>query len=75
MLKFIGKHADHISGIVSGFDRLVFRGSLHSIAHKRRDEPVLGNNGILLKNFGSHNEHVSHQLNSAGVRQCVRRPR
>ena len=32
MQQFIAKHQDQISGVLSGFDRLVFRGTLRSIA-------------------------------------------
>jgi hypothetical protein len=33
MHEFIAKHQDQIAGTLSGFDRLVFRGTLRSIAH------------------------------------------
>jgi len=34
MHEFIAKHQDKIIGTLSGFDRLVFRGTLRSIAHE-----------------------------------------
>jgi hypothetical protein len=33
MQEFIAKHHDQIAGTLSGFDRLVFRGTLRSIVH------------------------------------------
>jgi hypothetical protein len=32
MKEFIAKHREQISGVLSGFDRLVFRGTLRGIA-------------------------------------------
>ena len=32
MDRFIAKHADQITGVVSGFDRLVLRGTIRQIA-------------------------------------------
>ncbi len=54
VLKFIANHQDQISGVLSGFDRLVFRGTLRSIAHAAGMNQYLCSNQILLKNFGSH---------------------
>jgi len=33
MNEFIAKHAEGIAGVLSGFDRLVFRGTLRSISY------------------------------------------
>jgi hypothetical protein len=71
VLKFIAKHADQISGVLSGFDRLVLRGTLRSIAHAAGMSQYLASNGILLKNFGSHVEHVSRQLKTASLAEAV----
>ena len=71
MLKFIAKHADQISGVLSGFDRLVFRGTLRSIAHSAGMNQYLASNGILLKNFGAHVEQVSQQLKTASLAEAV----
>jgi hypothetical protein len=59
MHEFIAKHEDKITGTLSGFDRLVFRGTLRSIAHEERMMRYLWANQILLKDFGSHVERVS----------------
>ena len=33
MKEFIAKHAEGIAGVLSGFDRLVFRGTLRPISY------------------------------------------
>jgi len=68
--KFIANHRDQITGVLSGFDRLVFRGTLRSIAHAGGMNQYLFRNEILLKNFGSHVEQVSllaASLSEAGM--------
>jgi hypothetical protein len=71
VLKFIAKHQDQISGVLSGFDRLVFRGTLRSIAHAAGMNQYLCSNEILLKNFGSHVEQVSQRLKAASLAEAV----
>ena len=44
MLKFIASHQDQISGVLSGFDRLVFRGTLRSIAYAAGMQHYLSSN-------------------------------
>ena len=34
MQEFIAKYGDKIEGVLSGFDRLIFRGTLRKIAHE-----------------------------------------
>jgi hypothetical protein len=69
--KFIANHQEQISGVLSGFDRLVFRGTLRSIAHAAGMRQYLSRNDILLKNFGSHVEQVSQQLKTASLAEAV----
>jgi len=69
--KFIAKHRDQISGVLSGFDRLVFRGTLRSIAHAAGMSQYLWSNQILLKEFGSHVEQVSERLKTASLAEAV----
>jgi hypothetical protein len=57
--KFIANHQDQITGVLSGFDRLVFRGTLRPIAHPAGMQHYLSRNEILLKHFGAHLEQVS----------------
>ena len=71
MSKFIANYQDEISGVLSGFDRLVFRGTLRSIAYAGGMNQYLFRNQLLLKNFGAHVEQVSQQLKTASLAEAV----
>ncbi len=70
MQQFIAKHQDDIVGVLSGFDRLVMRGTLRSIAYARGMNLYLWNNQILLKDFGAHVEQVSQRLKAASLAEA-----
>ena len=71
MMKFIASHQDQISGVLSGFDRLVFRGTLRSIAYAAGMQQYLSSNDVLLKHFGAHVEQVSQRLKAASLAEGV----
>jgi hypothetical protein len=54
-----------------GFDRLVFRGTLRSIAHAAGMRHYLSANDILLKHFGAHVEQVSQRLKAASLAEVT----
>ena len=60
MQQFIEKHRDQISGVLSGFDRLVFRGSLRRLNY-------LWQNKILFKNYRDHVQKVSERLKKSSL--------
>ena len=68
MKQFIAKYAEKINGVLSGFDRLVLRGSLRAICYAKGMKDYLGRNHVLLKDFGSHVEHVSTRLKEASLK-------
>lgn len=70
MHEFIAKHRDKITGTLSGFDRLVLRGTLRSITFADGLRHYLHANDVLLKDFGSHVELVSGQLKEASEREA-----
>jgi hypothetical protein len=70
MHEFIAKHGDKITGTLSGFDRLVFRGTLRSIAHDEGMMRYLWANQVLLKDFGSQVERVSQRLKEASLAEA-----
>ncbi|MFN7173051.1 MAG: hypothetical protein ACK4P3_09755, partial [Fimbriimonadaceae bacterium] len=70
MHEFIAKHEHKITGTLSGFDRLVFRGTLRSIAHDEGMKRYLWANQVLLKDFGSHVERVSRRLKEASLAEA-----
>ena len=71
MHEFIAKHEEQITGILSGFDRLVFRGTLRSIAHAGGMKQYLWANQILLKDFGGHVERVSREIKEASLAEAA----
>ena len=53
MDEFIAKYQDQISGVLTGFDRLVFRGHLRALSYPGGMNQYLASNGILFKDFGA----------------------
>ena len=72
MHEFIAKHQDHITGVLSGFDRLVFRGTLRALSWVEGMNQYLRANQVLLKDFGSHVDSVSRQLKQASEAKATR---
>ena len=70
MHEFIAKHRDQITGTLSGFDRLVFRGTLRSISFPDGMRHYLHANDVLLKDFGSHVNRMSKRLKDASLAQA-----
>jgi hypothetical protein len=70
MDEFIAKHKDQIAGVLSGFDRLVLRGTLRRIAYPFGLQGYLWANQVLLKNFGPHAQRVSETV-KAGALQAI----
>ena len=70
MHEFIAKHRDKIAGTLSGFDRLVLRGTLRSITFADGLRHYLHANDVLLKNFGSHVKRVSLKLKNASEKEA-----
>jgi hypothetical protein len=70
MHEFIAKHQDKIAGTLSGFDRLIFRGTLRSIANHEGMKRYLWANHVLLKDFGAHVEQVSQRLKEASLAEA-----
>ena len=54
MEEFTAKFADQIAGTLSGFDRLVFRGTLRKIAYPFGLEGYLWANQVPMTGFGAH---------------------
>ena len=54
MDQFVANHAEHVIGTLSGFDRLVFRGTLRVLAHRWGMLSYLSYARVLLKDFGKH---------------------
>ena len=71
MKSFLHKHAASVIGVLSGFDRLVFRGSLREICHGGGMGRYLSQAGVLLKEFGAHAEAVTERIKAASIKKAA----
>ena len=62
MERFVTRHQDRIAGILTGFDRMRFRGTLRSISHVKGLQFWLNQQHVLLKEFGRYAEQLSAQV-------------
>jgi hypothetical protein len=78
MQQFIEKYRERISGVLTGFDRLVLRGSLRRLNYGRYDnglnamvargmEEYLWQNKILFKDYQDHVKRISERLKKAAL--------
>jgi hypothetical protein len=67
MNKFIARFAAGLAGVVSGFDRLVFRGTLRRICYGQGMMSYLWQQQVLLKDFGGHVQQVSERIKAASL--------
>ena len=68
MDRFIAKHTDRITGVLSGFDRLVFRGTLRQIAYPAGLMGLLWKHQVLLKKFGPYADGLTSRLKEASLK-------
>ena len=59
---FLQRHAGSVTGTLSGFDRLLFRGTLLSIAHVRGMDKFLGGRRVLYKDYAGFAKRLSERL-------------
>lgn len=62
MERFLERHGDRIVGVLSGFDRVLFRGTLRSISHLNGMCTFLHSHRILYKDFGVFAERLSSRI-------------
>lgn len=67
MKRFLRRHADQISGVLCGFDRLRFRGTLRWLAYADGMRSFLSCAGVLLKDFKTYVQGVTDQIRDAAV--------
>lgn len=67
MQQFISRFQNRIQGVVSGFDRVLFRGSLRKLNHAHGMEVYLYMNDILFKNYAEHVKQLSKRIKQASV--------
>jgi len=62
MEHFVKRHEGRIKGIISGFDRILFRGTIPSINYREGMERWLWSQGVPLKEFAPFAEKLSRRL-------------
>lgn len=62
MERFVERHKDRIVGVLTGFDRVLFRGTLRSISYLNGLDRFLSSQRVLYKDFGAFVERLSNQL-------------
>jgi len=68
MNEFLQRHASSVIGALSGFDRLLFRGTLRRIANSAGLSSFLSYTGVLLKAFGDYSMGLTEQVKEASQR-------
>ena len=67
MQRFVSRFENLITGVLSGFDRLVFRGSLLPLMRPRGMHDFLGRAGIRLLEFGKYAEKTSDRVKAVAL--------
>jgi hypothetical protein len=62
MERFATRHAGRITGILAGFDRMLFRGTLRSISYVEGLDKFLSSQRVLYKDFSRFVEPLSERL-------------
>jgi hypothetical protein len=75
MDQFIQQYEEDVIGHLSGFDRLVLRGTLRALAVKTGMLNYLWHVGVLLKDFGKFVQEKSTQLKTASYAEAQRKKR
>ena len=73
MNEFIARYKDQISGVISGFDRLVFRGSL-ALNHEAGMKGYLWANGVAWKDYAKHVEEIGQRVKLKSAMPARRGP-
>lgn len=75
-MRFVQHNAGDVIGVLSGFDRVLFRGTLRSICYGDGVDRFLGAQGVRYKDFGSFAESLSDRLKkrAEGIARAAGRP-
>jgi hypothetical protein len=71
MQSFLQRFGSLVSGVLHGFDRLVFRGTLRSVVHGRRMMVYLWRMRVLMKDFGAWAQERSDRIKAAANQLAV----
>jgi hypothetical protein len=70
MDEFIREYADSVTGVINGFDRLRFRGTLRLLANVAGLSRFLNYMGVLLKDTGAWMQDCSEQVKKASLKMA-----
>lgn len=59
---FLSRFGQKITGVLSGFDRLLFRGSLRLLFQPNSMESYLATCGVLIKDFGAFSHRITQRV-------------
>jgi hypothetical protein len=65
MKVFLSRSPGRVAGVLNGFDRVNFRGTIRQMAHCRGLDSILGVEGVLLKEFGAWVQQLTERLKRA----------
>lgn len=68
MQRFIQHHVNQVTGVLNGFDRLRFRGTLRFLAYTQGMFKFLCRIGVLLKNFKPFAQSITERVRDASER-------
>src|SRR5688572_16366089 len=76
MERFLARHSSRIVGVVSGFDRLLFRGTLRSISFLEGMDRFLSSQRILYKDFAAFAGRITTRVraHAEAMAQATGRP-
>jgi hypothetical protein len=62
MQTFLDRHGEKIVGVLSGFDRMLFRGTLRCLDYQKGFEAFLATHRVLYKDFGTFAQGLSDEV-------------
>jgi len=68
MERFLERHHSRVTGVLTGFDRVLFRGTLRSISYLDGLQGFLKYHGILYKDFGRVAQDLSQSLKDRAMK-------
>src|SRR2546425_13272777 len=76
MERFVTRYQDRIAGILTGFDRMLFRGTLRSISYPKGAEIWLSSRHVLLKDFAALAQDLTARVKAHATQMAAdaRRP-
>jgi hypothetical protein len=66
MERFLTRYKDRIVGTITGFDRMLFRGTLRCLSHPKGAWVFLSSQHVLLKDYGRFVQRLSHEISEHG---------